>query len=412
MIVLWYSIFRELVDVPGICWYISGAELVRTVAYGRSMSHLIYRDIASTLRSRIARGDFRQGKLPSERELTGEFGVQRATIRRALQTLEQEGLVFRDSTRGTLAASPVSFERRLHSSSQTTGIALIMGRAADTTAPSDIARGLTRVMNASETRRSIICFDAPAAAGHVEAPAPRPADLLASGAAGAVLWPQIPSDVATLRALRAAMPLVLVDRRVPGFESDYVGIQDHAAGQTVTQHLISAGHQRIGFLGVAPLVGTVQARCRGWMTALLDGGITSRPGWTLLRQGDDLDPVLDAPALRLFLEGDAAGPLTAVVCSNDTVAAGLLCFLRAEGRRVPDDVAVTGFGNAFPQMLDALGLTTIAQPWEEIGAAAGEILLRRLAGNPPSADDYTEVELPVSLVVRSSCGAVSPRFGA
>jgi DNA-binding LacI/PurR family transcriptional regulator len=371
------------------------------------MSHLLYLDIASALRGRIARGEFVQGKLPSERELTGEFGVQRATIRRALKALEEEGLVFRDATRGTFADPRVG-RPSVPSTASSVGrgnIALIIGRAADTTAPGDIARGLAHAVDADG--RSVVWFDAPSAAGHAEAQAPRPADLLDRGASAAVLWPQIPADVATLRALRAAMPLVLLDRRVPGFESDFVGIHDFAAARMMAEHLLRVGHRAIGFLGVSPLVGTVQARSRGWAAALTDAGITPRPEWTMLRQGADLDPSADAAALTLFLEGGGE-PLSAVVCSNDTVAAGLLRFLQAAKRRVPDDVAVTGFGDSFPQLLDALGLTTVAQPWEEVGRAAGQIVLERMSsGAPGGAFDYHEVEIPVSLVVRGSCGTAS-----
>lgn len=89
-----------------------------------------------------------------------------------------------------------------------------------------------------------------------------------------------------------------------------------------------------------------------------------------------------------------------MVCANDTVAARLIRFLRDMAAR-PGRQAVTGFGNLPP--LDALGLTTVAQPFEEMGRVAGEILLARLCGEktPPTR----EMELPVTRIVRGSCGA-------
>jgi len=366
----------------------------------------IYLEIASSLRGRIERGDFTRGRLPSERQLTAEFGVQRGTVRRALKELEDQGLVFRDTTRGTFAYSRtngrVNGNGSVHERG-VAGIALVIGRAVDTTAPGDIARGLSQV--AYDAGRSVFWLDTPTATGHAEASVPNADDLKARGVGAAVLWPEVPAPVEPMRALRAAMPLILLDRRVPGFESDFVGIDDFGAGRMMGRHLLSLGHRRIGFLSIAPRVGTVQERCRGYAAALSEAGVTARPEWVLHREGDLTHA--DDPTLRALV-GGGGEPLTAVVCANDSVAAALISALHRIGRRVPDDVAVTGFGNAFPQLLDALGLTTLAQPWEAIGRAAGELALRRLTAAPIATGVPTGVEeiyIPVEIVVRRSCGS-------
>lgn len=374
-------------------------------------------EIASSLRGRIKLGEFEENRLPSERDLTAEFGVQRATVRRALKELEREGLVFRDTTRrGTFIrseATPVAANGNGNYGSggypERSGIALVIGRAHDTTAPADIARGLSQVANTQG--RSMIWFDLPTNSGHAEANVPDPGELMERGIAATVLWPGVPANVERLRTLRAAMPLVLLDRRVPGFESDFVGIDDFQGGQRVTEHLIEIGHHRIGFLSVASHASTVQARCRGWATALRNAGIEPRTEWILHRDhsGGEITPA-DDDALELLLSGgDAPGaaPLTAVVCTNDTVAAGLIRHLNDTGRRIGEDVAVTGFGNTFPPLLEAVGLTTVAQPFEEMGRSAATILLSRLQGEGAELPFPRELELPVDLVVRRSCGAAS-----
>jgi GntR family transcriptional regulator of arabinose operon len=372
------------------------------------MSTFVYMEIASTLRGRIAQGDFEQNRLPSERDLTAEFKVQRATVRRALKELEREGLVVRDVTRrGTfinrfpLSAANSNANRSVGEGS----IALVIGRALDSTAPGDIARGLSQVANTEN--RSVIWFDLPAHTGHAEAEVPDPRDLIARGIAAAVVWPDVPVPVERLRALREAMPLVLLDRRAPGFESDFVGIDDFAGGRMVTEHLLGLGHRRIGFLSVASHASTVQARCRGWAAALNAAGITPRPEWILHRDNSKGElTTADDEALELLLRGgEQAGeaPLDAIVCANDTVAAGLIRYLFQSGRSVGSDVAVTGFGNTFPALLEAVGLTTVAQPFEGLGRTAAEILMARLQGE--EIPFPSEVELPVELIVRRSCGA-------
>jgi GntR family transcriptional regulator len=65
----------------------------------------LYEQVASEARTRIARGDWSEGdRLPSERELSIEYGVSRATLRQALDALENGGLITRHRGRGTFVA--------------------------------------------------------------------------------------------------------------------------------------------------------------------------------------------------------------------------------------------------------------------------------------------------------------------
>lgn len=361
------------------------------------MSTFLYLEIASSLRGRIERGDFEDGRLPSERHLTSEYGVQRATVRRALKALEREGKIFRDATRGTFAGVRADVAP-LATSGQGRGLALVLGRAADTTAPGDIARGMAQI--ARDAGRFLVWFDTPATPGHAEAEVPDPGELAERGVVACALWPQVPASAQRLRALRDAMPVVVLDRKVPGFEADFVGIDDVDAGRRVTEHLLAVGHRRIGFVAVEAQATTVLDRYRGWAGALYAAGITPHDRWALLKPADLTGPEDDA--LMRLLDG-GGDPVTAVVCTNDTVAAHVLRGAELLGRKVGSDFGVTGFGNTFSALLDAVGLTTVEQPFEAMGRMAGEILRSRLEGT--AGDIRTqEVKLPVSLVVRRSCG--------
>jgi GntR family transcriptional regulator len=65
---------------------------------------IAYQSLAQLLRDAIAQGEFLDGRrLPTEAQLTAEYGVSRQTVRRALQELAAEGLIFRVRGRGTFA---------------------------------------------------------------------------------------------------------------------------------------------------------------------------------------------------------------------------------------------------------------------------------------------------------------------
>jgi len=74
----------------------------------RNTSVLIYVQIAEALAKRIASGDYRPGdRLPSEQELTGQFGVSRMTIRKAIGELLRQGLVIAQQGKGTFVTGPL-----------------------------------------------------------------------------------------------------------------------------------------------------------------------------------------------------------------------------------------------------------------------------------------------------------------
>ncbi len=83
--------------------------------------------------------------------------------------------------------------------------------------------------------------------------------------------------------------------------------------------------------------------------------------------------------------------------ASDLMAQGALTVLRAQGRSVPDDVAVGGFDdNGVAAGLEP-PLTTLRQPWERISAEMVRLVLEIADGGEPAA-----VTLPTQLVVRES----------
>ncbi|WP_308120737.1 LacI family DNA-binding transcriptional regulator [Paractinoplanes bogorensis] len=162
----------------------------------------------------------------------------------------------------------------------------------------------------------------------------------------------------------------------------WVDIDNAAGTAAATEHLLAAGHQRIGFLGWPAGSGVGDARREGWHRALGPWGPV----------GEATDGVESgAVAARKMLQND---PPTAIVCASDSLALGALQAARELGR----ECAVIGFDDT--AVARAIGLTSVSQPLAEAAGRCMDLLRELLDGHAPSHP--TNVLLPPSLVVRQT----------
>ena len=182
---------------------------------------------------------------------------------------------------------------------------------------------------------------------------------------------------------------------VPGGGVPLVGSDHRDGARLATRHLIRLGHTVIGTVTGPFRRHVVRSRLHGYGDVLREAGI--EPGEDLATESD-WNPGAAAAATRLLLERDPA--MTAVFVHSDAMAIGVLSALARAGRRVPDDVAVVSCDDMpFAEYLIP-SLTSLRVPFAETGEAAVELLLGRIAGQPPPDDP---ILLPVELVVRGSC---------
>jgi GntR family transcriptional regulator of arabinose operon len=353
-----------------------------------------YQEIAMEIRRRILRGDFREGgRLPSERALVQSFGVQRNTIRQALTLLEEEGHISIEDKRG-------AFVRLARPDSGRT-VFLLNIHAGSSPNLSRMTEGFSDV--AARAGYSLRRFNTHPPEGAALDPLPD-ADKLADDIAGVMLWPQNPTNPEAVIRLNARIPLVLVDRRVLGAAVDCVRFDDVAGGKAVAEHLLEQGHRRIAFLTDDVFAETVQHRWHGYALAHEAWSVPIDPRLSVFCHGFH-EPFFST-TLRLLLGLGRESP-TAIICSNDLVAFMLLRFLRDEGVRVPDDVAVTGYGNTMPDYAEAMALTSVDQPFYEMGQTAATMLLERVGqAFEDRLRDVRDVTIPVRLIERQSS---SPR---
>ncbi|MET7363843.1 LacI family DNA-binding transcriptional regulator [Streptomyces sp. NPDC005562] len=181
-----------------------------------------------------------------------------------------------------------------------------------------------------------------------------------------------------LRRLAEAGARVVLCGRPPAPDTEAVALtfDNRGGGQQLTEHLLSLGHRRVGYIAGPEERTTTRHRLEGHRAALAARGIADDPALTVHGPYDRRSGY-DATAELLRRAPD----LTAVVAANDTVALGACAALRDKGLRIPDDVSVAGFDD-LPFSIDAVpALTTVRLPLHEAGARAGRIATAK--ENPP-----------------------------
>jgi DNA-binding LacI/PurR family transcriptional regulator len=168
------------------------------------------------------------------------------------------------------------------------------------------------------------------------------------------------------RLLDEGARLVFVNGAAGGLDVPSVGVDEHAAGRLATQHLIELGHRRIGFVaGPAQFLPT-REKAAGREAALAEAGLDGEG--LVVHQDFGVDG--GRRALRRLLERPAHDRATAVICSSDLMAIGVLKEAAAASVRVPRDLSVVGFDGIDATTWTEPSLTTVEQPIDDIAETA------------------------------------------
>jgi DNA-binding LacI/PurR family transcriptional regulator len=158
--------------------------------------------------------------------------------------------------------------------------------------------------------------------------------------------------------------IVFVNGAVHTLDVPSVGVDERAAGDIATEHLISLGHKRIGFVAGPEHYLPTQLKAAGRVSALrtagLDpDGLVAHADFGVEGGGCALGELLDRP-----------DPPTAVICSSDMMAIGALHEAARRGLQVPRDLSIVGFDGIAATKWSVPELTTVEQPIAQIADTA------------------------------------------
>ena len=190
------------------------------------------------------------------------------------------------------------------------------------------------------------------------------------------------------------VPLVFVDVAPNRPGMSVLKVDYHHGIRQAVQHLAALGHRRIAFVSGPLRLHSAQSRLAAFKKALGECGIPV--DGTLMIEGDHTMEGGMAAAGKLTAQKDLP---TAIMCSNDMLAIGVLHFLSRSGLRVPDDISIIGFDDIHMAAMVIPPLTSIQMSRTDLASAAVSALRGHLEGSPKR-----EYKIDTRLVVRESTG--------
>ena len=175
---------------------------------------------------------------------------------------------------------------------------------------------------------------------------------------------------------------------------NYISIDSSAAIYEMTKYLIKEGHKKIAFVSdFANRTSVENDKISGYLKAIEDNDLKYSNVYVVGSGKHN-----KAYELGKALANDA-GNFTAVVCSSDEIAIGIMNSFTDNGLRVPDDVSVVGFGNIREGKFVRPELTTIGEPYYDVGAVGMRMLIKTIKGD---RNQQGLMELPFTIEKRNS----------
>lgn len=359
------------------------------------------RHIVEVIAARIRDGIYPHGRwLPSEREISEEFGVSRIIVKSVIKELERRSLVARSARCRPVVQKGAGIDIPSVGTARRS-IGLWIWPNPGSPGVSMIVQGINKTLDHDAFRLMISSPGEP----NWEAIARSEAQFLQRMAqdqdiVGIILW-YLGGETnrPTLERLREArIPLVFIDRRPPdGFVANYVGVDNEHAAEEVVRHLIHQGHRRIAHVSNFDTASTVEERLSGYHLALVEAGIPFRP--ELVKKAPDPPGQIARDGCEELIDTllGLPDPPTAIFAVNDYIALRLLAVLRAREIQVPEEMAIAGFDGIERWIPGKPFLTTANQPFERMGARAVEMLLQHIDAGSHAICRHILLDAPLSI---------------
>ncbi len=319
-------------------------------------------------------------KLPGERALADELGYSYMTVRKAIDNLVGEGVLYRVPTRGTFVADQKERKARTRT----------IGYYLDSSIDSGISSPYySMIFNALQKEAARHDYSLVYFSENGGEKLSKTLDKL-DGVIASCFY----RIEGVIQEIKESLPVVVIDNSAADKSIPSVIIDNFSALVDTVDYLCGLQHKRIGFMTGLDDSDVGKNRFEGYRNGLS-------------RHDIEFDDSLVYKGNYSFQSGiDGAGYFlklaqvpTAIVCANDSMAIGVMHKLQQEGFKVPEDVSVVGFDDIDVASQITPSLTTVFAPIEEIAARSFSMLEDLIEDRSP---ENRHVALPGRLIVPQS----------
>lgn len=343
-----------------------------------------YQVLADWMKQRIETGTFEPGaRLPSEQKLQEQFGVSRQTVRKALEVLEEAGILRSRQGSGTFVVDKEAEEQQ-----RGRRVAVVTTYVDNYIFPG-IIRGIERTLSGQGFQMQI------AFTGNRlwrEAEVLR--DLMSQNLRGLIIETTksaLPNPNLPLyrELMGRKVPIVFLNSRYPELAGcPMVALKDEEAGYLAARHLIACGHRRLGGLFKSD-DGQGIRRYQGFMRGLWEAGIYDRERSMVWFDTED---ATDFSRLERKLV-EYLGSCSGILCYNDSTALAVMELFKGHGIQVPGDLSVVSVDDTELALRGNVGLTSVRHPKGRLGEKAAEVLLSMIRNGLPGENYEFEARL-------------------
>ncbi|SDS10975.1 GntR family transcriptional regulator, arabinose operon transcriptional repressor [Paenibacillaceae bacterium GAS479] len=379
----------------------------------------LYQKIQEHIRDLIASEGLTDGdRIPTDQQLMEKFSVSKITVVNALKGLASEGLITRVPGRGSFVSggasevdaaydfsklAPAAPVRRVGEIGKGTGlIGMIIPSIGDYFA-TRLVEGARKAVEA-KGRRLAVLFSG----GKLDQEKEAIVALQSIGAEGLLIFPvdeeQYNEEILAMKF--AGFPFVLLDRYLPGVETNFIASDGRKGMELAVNHLWELGHRDIAICSDSPLqTVTVQERIEGYMNALKQKGALINPAHIMTGFSvDNLEDTESHPLFNIIRSRIASAYITL----NGYLAVRLSQLAEKAGLSVPKDLSIVSFDDP-TSIVEGMGQFTHIRQFEfEMGLRAGE-RLQEMVDNKASDIGCVKLLLQPELAVRQTSGAAPLR---
>ena len=192
------------------------------------------------------------------------------------------------------------------------------------------------------------------------------------------------------------IPLVLFDRGENDLNVDYIGIDDYKSSQIIVEHLVEQGCKRIAHIGGFKRTRIYNNRIKGYIDALKKHNLPLEEELLI-----ETNLSIENGRKKMLQLLKIKNRPDAVYVAGDYAVLGALQVLNENNIRVPEEIALVGFGNEpFTDMLTPK-ITSVNQHSEKIGKLAAETFLNHIKKKTITQELNKQI-LDAELIVRDS----------